>query len=37
MNRIEFSRFGELDYTGAEAMNTLCTNLTFSGEACAKL
>lgn len=37
MNRIEFSRFGELDYTGAEAMNTLCTNLTFSGEGVRKI
>lgn len=31
MRRIEFTRFGELDYSGAEALNTLCTNLTFSG------
>ncbi len=37
MNRIEFSRFGELDYTGAEALNTLCTNLTFSGEGVRKI
>ena len=31
MNKIEFTRFGELDYTGDEALNTLCTNLTFAG------
>ena len=31
MNKIEFTRFAELDYTGDEALNTLCTNLTFAG------
>lgn len=31
MKRIDFVRFGELDYTGEEAFNTLCTNLTFAG------
>ena len=32
MNKIEFTRFAELDYTADEALNTLCTNLTFAGE-----
>ena len=31
MKRIDFTRFAELEYTGEEAINTLCTNLTFSG------
>ena len=26
MNKIEFTRFADLDYTGDEALNTLCTN-----------
>lgn len=32
MNSLEFTRFPELNYAGAEALNTLCTNLSFSGE-----
>jgi len=31
MNRIEFSRLPIMDYATDEAINTLCTNLTFSG------
>lgn len=31
MNRIEFARFPALDYACKEAINTLCTNLTFVG------
>ncbi len=37
MKRIEFTRFRELDYAGAEAVNTLCTNLTFSGASVRKI
>ncbi len=32
MNTLEFTRFRELDYAAQEAINTLCTNLTFAGE-----
>lgn len=31
MNRVEFTRLPTLDYACEEAINTLCTNLTFSG------
>lgn len=31
MNRLTISRFPSLSYTGQEALNTLCTNLSFSG------
>lgn len=31
MNKIEITRFKPLSYACAEAMNTLCTNLTFAG------
>ena len=31
MNRVEFTRLPALDYACDEAINTLCTNLTFSG------
>lgn len=31
MNHIEITRFPELDYSAAEAMNTLCTNISYSG------
>lgn len=31
MNHIEILRFPELDYSAAEAMNTLCTNISYSG------
>ena len=31
MNSLEFTRFPQLEYAGAEALNTLCTNLSFSG------
>ena len=37
MNKIEFTRFAELDYTGDEALNTLCTNLTFAGDGVRKI
>ncbi|MGN0743434.1 MAG: CpsD/CapB family tyrosine-protein kinase [Candidatus Fimadaptatus sp.] len=32
MKSIEISRFASLSYAGQEAVNTLCTNLSFSGE-----
>ncbi len=32
MKTIEIRRFAPLSYAGQEAINTLCTNLTFSGE-----
>lgn len=32
MSRIEFTHFKELDYATQEAINTLCTNLTFLGK-----
>lgn len=31
MNQVELTRFPALDYACKEAMNTLCTNLTFVG------
>ena len=32
MKKIQISKFPELSYAGTEAINTLCTNLTFSGD-----
>ena len=32
MNSLRIGRFPRLGYAGTEAINTLCTNLTFSGE-----
>lgn len=32
MNHLKISQFSALSYAGQEAINTLCTNLTFSGE-----
>ncbi|MBQ9264167.1 MAG: CpsD/CapB family tyrosine-protein kinase [Clostridia bacterium] len=32
MNRVQISKFPPLSYAGTEAINTLCTNLTFSGD-----
>lgn len=32
MNSLELTRFPPLEYAGAEALNTLCTNLTFAGQ-----
>ena len=32
MKSIEIGRFASLSYAGQEAINTLCTNLSFSGE-----
>lgn len=32
MNRLELNRFPKVDYAFTEAINTLCTNLTFAGE-----
>lgn len=32
MNALNISRFPQLGYAGKEAINTLCTNLSFSGE-----
>lgn len=32
MNTITITRFPSLGYSGSEAINTLCTNLSFSGE-----
>ena len=37
MNKIDFTRFADLDYTGDEALNTLCTNLTFAGEGVSRI
>lgn len=37
MNKLEFSKFPELDYAVNEAYNTLCTNLTFTGEKVKKI
>ena len=37
MNDLKISRFGSLDYAGQEAINTLCTNLSFSGESMQKI
>ena len=31
MNRAEIQRDLSLDYAGTEAINTICSNLTFSG------
>ena len=31
MKNIQFRRFEKLDYAGNEAINTLCTNLSFAG------
>ncbi len=31
MKRAEFTNLEELDYSGTEALNTICSNLTFSG------
>ena len=32
MNSLKIGRFPRLDYAGGEAINTLCTNLAFTGE-----
>ena len=32
MNKLEFTRLRSLDYASKEAINTLCTNLSFAGE-----
>ncbi len=32
MKKMQISKFPELSYAGTEAINTLCTNLTFSGD-----
>ena len=32
MKTLQISKFPELSYAGTEAINTLCTNLTFSGD-----
>lgn len=37
MKRIELTRFAPLDYAGAEALNTLCTNLSFCGSSVKKI
>lgn len=31
MNHLEITRFPELDYSATEALNTLCTNISYSG------
>lgn len=31
MNHLEITRFPELDYSASEALNTLCTNISYSG------
>lgn len=37
MKTLVIRRFPELDYSGKEAINTLCTNLTLSGEHCKRI
>ena len=37
MKRIQIRRFAPLSYVGQEAINTLCTNLSFSGEKVKKI
>lgn len=37
MKRMELTRFAPLDYAGAEALNTLCTNLSFCGSSVKKI
>lgn len=37
MNDVTIARFPNLSYAGAEAINTLCTNLSFSGEGTKKV
>lgn len=37
MSKIEIQRFPRLSYAGQEAINTLCTNLSFSGEKTKKI
>lgn len=37
MNSLRIGRFPRLGYAGSEAINTLCTNLTFSGESVKKI
>ena len=32
MNKLNIRRFPPLEYAASEAVNTLCTNLSFSGE-----
>lgn len=37
MNKLEFSNFAPLDYACTEALNTLCTNLSFAGDGIVKI
>lgn len=37
MNPVAITRFPPLSYAGREAINTLCTNLSFAGEAVKKI
>ncbi|MCL2811148.1 MAG: CpsD/CapB family tyrosine-protein kinase [Clostridia bacterium] len=37
MNKLEFSNFEPLDYACTEAINTLCTNLSFAGDGIVKI
>ena len=37
MRNIEIRRFASLSYAGQEAINTLCTNLSFAGEKTKKI
>ena len=32
MNKLTINRFPTLSYAGSEAINALCTNLSFAGE-----
>lgn len=37
MRQAKIKRFNALDYTGTEAINTICTNLSFSGRDCKRI
>ena len=37
MRQAKIKRFNTLDYTGTEAINTICTNLSFSGRNCKRI
>ena len=37
MRQARIKRFNALDYTGTEAINTICTNLSFSGRDCKRI
>ena len=37
MRQAKIKRFNALDYTGTEAINTICTNLSFTGRNCKRI